>query len=130
MIYAIRAVGTEYIKIGKANSVGRRLRELETASPHELHIEAAADWPDAEERRLHIYLRVDLVRAEWFRHSDRLAKVIDLLRAETGLEDWKAICELELIRGKRDIESRSSALPNLELRRRERADWWRNHADL
>ena len=38
MIYAIRAVGTDYIKFGKAISVGKRLKELECGSAHELSI--------------------------------------------------------------------------------------------
>ena len=38
MIYAIKAEGTVFIKFGKAASVGKRLKELETASPHELTI--------------------------------------------------------------------------------------------
>lgn len=56
MIYAIRAVGTEYIKFGKARSVGKRLAELETGCPHDLEIIAVADWPDEQEKSVHLYL--------------------------------------------------------------------------
>jgi hypothetical protein len=93
VIYAIRAVGTEFVKVGKANSVGKRLKELEVGSPHELHIEAVADWHDAEERRLHRYLRDCCVRGEWFKDSPRLDDVVRLMRSEDGLEAWRAICE-------------------------------------
>src|SRR5678816_3391319 len=80
MIYAIRALGTSYIKFGKAASVGKRLKELETGSPHELYIEAVADWPDEEERRIHRYLIDSYVRREWFEDGDGTNEVIGLLR--------------------------------------------------
>jgi hypothetical protein len=57
MIYAIEAVGSGFIKFGKARSVGRRLKELETACPYDLHIIAVADWPDGAETALHLHLR-------------------------------------------------------------------------
>jgi hypothetical protein len=93
VIYAIRAVGTEFVKVGKANSVGKRLKELEVGSPHELHIEAVANWPDHEERRLHRYLNVAYARGEWFRDCPKLDDVIGLMRSPDGLEAWRVICE-------------------------------------
>jgi hypothetical protein len=42
VIYAIRAVGTEYIKFGRTESIRQRLKSLETACPHDLHVEALA----------------------------------------------------------------------------------------
>ena len=127
MIYAIRAVGTEFVKIGKANSVGRRLRELEVASPHELHIEAVADWPDGEERRLHIYLRAHYVRGEWFRDGERLTEVIALLCREDGLSAWQAIGpQVRTIRQeeKPSLERKRKAMAKYERRRLERKQWW------
>jgi hypothetical protein len=93
VIYAIRAVGTQYVKVGKATSVGKRLKELEVGCPHDLHIEAVADWPDEEERRLHRYLDQSYVRGEWYRDSARLEDVIGLMRNPDGLGAWKTICE-------------------------------------
>ena len=133
MIYAIRAVGTEYIKIGKANSVGRRLKELEVASPFELHIEAVADWPDDEERRLHIYLRPHYVRGEWFKDGETLTHVIELLRRETGLGEWQAICAERRIQAARTVSPMNAkpsearklkAMAKYERRLRERRQWW------
>ncbi len=84
MIYAIRAVGTQFIKFGRASSVGRRMRELETGCPHELSIEAVADWPDGKETAIHQYLSLDCEKYEWFRESDRTAKVIGWLQEGPG----------------------------------------------
>jgi hypothetical protein len=90
VIYAIRAVGTEFVKIGKAGSVGRRLKELETGCPYELHIEAVADWPDPQESAIHEYLRAHCQKFEWFRDSELTAKVIEWLQAgETGLRAFR-----------------------------------------
>lgn len=90
MIYAIRAVGTKFIKFGRAASVGRRLKELDTGCPHELHIEAVADWPDGQESAIHAYLEADFEKLEWFRDGDRAAQVIAWMQAgESGLRDFR-----------------------------------------
>lgn len=90
MIYAIRAVGTEFVKIGRAKSVGRRLKELDTGCPHELHIEAVADWPDEQETAIHGYLNDHCEKFEWFRDSEKTAKVIEWLQAgEEGLRRFR-----------------------------------------
>jgi hypothetical protein len=92
VIYAIRAVGTEFVKIGKASSVGRRLKELDTACPHELHIEAAADWPDQQESAIHLYLKAHCEKFEWFRDSAQTIQVIGWLRAqEEGLRQFRVM---------------------------------------
>jgi len=110
MIYAIRAVGTEYIKFGKANSVGKRLKELEVASPHELHIEAVANWPDEEERRVHQYLLDSYVRGEWFTESERADEIIRLFSdRELGLERWQAICKRYEIRTAKQMKRLKTA---------------------
>ena len=130
MIYAIRAVGTEFVKIGKAQSVGKRLRDLEVASPHDLHIEAVANWPDEEERRLHIYLRADWIRGEWFKDGSRLEDVIAMMRKEDGLQIWKTACESLLIARRHVPTSRQPQperkdLSPTERRREERRLWWK-----
>jgi len=136
VIYAIRAVGTEFVKIGKAASVGKRLKELETSSPHELHIEAVANWPDSEERRLHRYLDGCSARGEWFKDGARLDDVIRLLRAPGGIESWEAICKTlgwtapkpatrkrRKAKDTRFFEPKPLLSPE-EKRRKEREAWW------
>lgn len=138
MIYAIRALGTKFVKIGKAISVGKRLKELETGSPHELHIEAVALWPDEEERRLHRYLERCCARREWFSDSQRLSDVIKLLQDPDGLETWRAICEslgwietAKLKTGRKRMERKDPRffdprplLTKEEKRHLEREAWW------
>lgn len=145
MIYAIRAVGTEFVKIGKANSVGQRLKQMECGCPFDLHIEAVAAWPDSEERRVHRYLSESAVRGEWFQDSVRLEGVIRLFRNPDGLEAWRAICEAlgwvanpdqsiptvkepKKIKRKdtRFFEPRALVDP-IERRRQEREEWWRKN---
>lgn len=90
MIYAIRAVGTSFVKIGRAANVGRRMQELETGCPHELHLEASAPWPDGQETAIHAYLRPHCEKYEWFRDSDATARVLDWLNDPGGLELFMA----------------------------------------
>lgn len=117
MIYAIRAVGTEYIKFGKADSVGKRLKELETASPYELNIEAVANWPNEEERRIHRYLMSSYVRGEWFTVSERAAEVIRLFQDTTlGLERWRAICKRYQVKTPTDLREQKARLPKKPVR--------------
>ena len=80
MIYAIRAVGTEFIKFGKAKSVGQRLHDLQCASPHALIIEAVADWPDNMERTIHSALSAFHVRGEWYRDCEDASQIIEAMR--------------------------------------------------
>jgi hypothetical protein len=141
VIYAIRAVGTEYVKIGKANSVGTRLKQMETGCPFELHIEAAANWPDAEERRIHRHLEQSYVRGEWYRDGQRLEEVIKLMRAADGLEVWTAICEAKGWLTPLSVAAQSRAerggqrpydlkpLSPVEQRRKERQEWWRRKGE-
>jgi hypothetical protein len=92
MIYAIRAVGTEYVKFGRTTNISRRLWVLDTGSPFELAVEAIAPWRDREERRIHDYLSEYRTKGEWFRDSEITASVIALLKdQEKGYKRWKAI---------------------------------------
>jgi hypothetical protein len=105
VIYAIRAVGTEFVKIGVASSVSRRLKELDTGCPHDLHIEAVADWPDSQESAIHRYLSAHCEKLEWFRDSERTSKVISWLQDRSagltrfqyeftkyiGRSDWRSV---------------------------------------
>lgn len=86
MIYAIEAVGTGFIKFGRATSVGKRLKELEVGCPHELHILAIAEWPDHTEPGIHRFLQASHERGEWFRASDDTALLIQCFNdREAGL---------------------------------------------
>lgn len=86
MIYAIQAVGTEFIKIGRANSVGKRLKELETGCPHELTIVAVANWPDGAEKAIHRLLAKFNARLEWFINTEETRQVIEWMLNPNGLE--------------------------------------------
>lgn len=119
MIYAISAVGSEFIKFGRANSVGRRLKELETACPYDLQILAVADWPDGQESAIHAYLDASYQKLEWFRDGELTRKVIAwLLDAENGLNDFQ----------REFVLSRKFAGPvtkKAQGRRAQREQWWK-----
>lgn len=79
MIYAIRALGTDFIKFGKAKDVGKRYNDIQSTSPFELRIEAIADWPDYMERAIHKLLSL---RGEWFSDSPLTQEALEWLRSD------------------------------------------------
>jgi hypothetical protein len=91
LIYAIRAVGTDFIKFGRANSLSRRMRELETSSPHDLVPEATAEWHNGQEKAIHAYLSEFAHKGEWFRDGDKPQQVMAWMRdKENGLTLFQA----------------------------------------
>ena len=137
MIYAIRAVGSGFIKFGKANSVGKRLNELETASPYELELVAVAKWPDTAERAIHRILEAHNTKREWFRECPESEQVIlwmhsnDLQSLQQALKDkclhfglkWAETPPIALdscARGKR-LSAKDA------IRRAEREAWWKSN---
>ena len=94
MIYAIHAVGTEYVKIGvtAARKKLGRLSGLQTGCPFELVIVAQADWPHSVEREIHRHLKRHglHVRGEWFKINDTTEEVLRMLRSgRIGLSAWQ-----------------------------------------
>jgi hypothetical protein len=91
MIYAIQVIGAPfkpYTKFGKSNDPASRLVQHQTSSPFQVVLLASADWPDAEEAKIHKYLEKYHVRGEWFAAGRRTSLVIDLLQQEDGLSIW------------------------------------------
>lgn len=92
MIYAIHAVGTQFVKFGRAGNPIQRLAGLQTAVPYDLKMIACASWPDEEEPLIHIHLSESHVRGEWFKRDQTVEKIIGLLRdGQNGLSEWQRI---------------------------------------
>ncbi|MGW2048608.1 GIY-YIG nuclease family protein [Streptomyces sp. NPDC001858] len=79
--YLIAADGTQLVKIGIAKDPMRRLRELQTGQPMDLHLlwSMAGDY----ERDLHVHFDVYRVRGEWFDLTS-LGDPIDAVKAAVG----------------------------------------------
>ena len=76
-VYFVRADGR--VKIGKANNVDKRLRDLQTSAPHELELLAVARGGLAEEAAYHRRFVQDRLHGEWFTLSAALlAHVVEL----------------------------------------------------
>ena len=75
-IYFIMAVGTNMIKIGKADNVKKRIKNMQTGNHNKLILLASYKAPHDEEGYLHHKLRKYRSRGEWFHLSDT---IIDLL---------------------------------------------------
>lgn len=75
MIYFIRELGSDYVKVGVSNDPHSRLTSLQIGNPRELYIEGLIEVPGADknpdldyevERRIHNSLRHRGERGEWF----------------------------------------------------------------
>jgi hypothetical protein len=91
MIYAIRAVGTEYVKIGytTGNTLGRRLEGLQTACPYPLEVLATCPGDHKAERSIHLRLFSAKAhhRGEWFRDCEAVRKIIEEMKADAVVKD-------------------------------------------
>lgn len=76
-VYFIRAVGTDFVKIGVTDGDPERRRaDLQTASPHELRVEACVRGGLSREADLHYLLREVRVRGEWFTLGEEQVAII------------------------------------------------------
>jgi hypothetical protein len=86
VIYAIRAIGTDFIKIGYTQSalggVKTRLETMQTGCPHEL--ELLAQCPGDRDLERHIHLMLDRAglrhRGEWFKDCSKMRDVVRWIR--------------------------------------------------
>jgi hypothetical protein len=84
MIYAIRAVGTDYIKFGYSTKgdASDRVAEMQTGCPFELMAIAWCEGDRVDEHRIHMRLKLvgAHARGEWFVSCPETDKVIWELR--------------------------------------------------
>lgn len=67
MIYVIRAIGTNRVKVGWSTDVSARMKSLKTASPYPLELVTTLETDEESlERLLHKGLRNYRVHGEWF----------------------------------------------------------------
>lgn len=113
MIYAIEAVGTEYVKFGIAQNLKRRLVFLQVGCPLELRNIASANWPDSEEDAIHFFLADKRLRGEWFSKSDETRLVVQYMQdaAGGGLVAWRDLMSRAL------VEMKESTAPAISLAR-------------
>lgn len=79
MIYAIRAVGTEYIKFGYVKrDVERRVKFLQTGCPLLLELVAKCEGEQSVETWIHwrLFKAKAHYRGEWFKDCDEAKKII------------------------------------------------------
>jgi hypothetical protein len=82
VIYAIRAVGTEFIKFGytKDKSPKQRVASLQVGCPFRLEVEAFMPGSEQEERAIHGFLSDASVRGEWFRTTPMVLAILDEMK--------------------------------------------------
>lgn len=85
VIYAIRAVGTEYIKFGYTDgkTYKRRVETLQTGCPYDLEELAMCEGDYREERAIHNRLCAAGAhhRGEWFKDCEEARKIIAEMQA-------------------------------------------------
>ena len=133
MIYAVGAVGSEFIKFGKTKNISNRLKQFDTGSPFELEVLALADWEDGQESAVHLFLAADHQRLEWFKASENTSKLIAWMNdKENGLLAFQHAFRKQKPRdGDWRTISRRNALYGREERRQakeELAGWRKNRS--
>lgn len=76
LVYVIRAMESDRIKIGIAENPTRRLLELQIGSPEHLELIGTAAGGRRLEVRLHAELHRDRLHGEWFEFSDHVALIV------------------------------------------------------
>jgi hypothetical protein len=89
VIYAIRAVGTEFVKFGytKDDSPINRIRTMQVGCPHELLAVAFGPGDEAHEASIHkrLYITGAHHRGEWFTRCVEVDKIIWEIR-DSGVQ--------------------------------------------
>jgi hypothetical protein len=78
-IYFARCSGL--VKIGKANCVETRMRNMQAGNPFEIELLASFPGTYALETAIHHALQPLRQRGEWFEQGDDLTTVLDLVRS-------------------------------------------------
>jgi hypothetical protein len=82
MIYAIRALGTNYIKFGYTNNVAKRLSTMQTGCPVDLMLLASCSGDRKTEAWLHLRLlrAKAFQRGEWFNDCEEARQIIEEMK--------------------------------------------------
>lgn len=79
-VYFMRPIGADgRIKIGCSYKPASRLVAIAVHSPYQLEIIGVGKGSIPDEQLLHEYFAADRLHSEWFRASDELHQVIDLM---------------------------------------------------
>ena len=70
MTYAVEAIGTGMVKIGRARDLSERMLDVQAMCPVPLRVIATKD--EDIERSMHDRLDADRAHGEWFNHTDRV----------------------------------------------------------
>lgn len=85
----------DFVKIGFASDVQKRVAELQTGSPHQLNVLAVLpDVDKSVEATCHRVFARNHFRGEWFRLDDDFLEAIAVLDCHGNQSNIKAIAEL------------------------------------
>lgn len=82
MVYFIQGEQTQLVKIGKATSIPRRLRVLQTGSPDQLTVLAVIEDTDDDHQHQKRF-QADWVYGEWFKPSEALMAFVSAIPGST-----------------------------------------------
>jgi len=76
MIYFVRCGRTEFVKIGSAANVLKRIELLQIGCPYRLVLLAVREGGELEEKRLHTVFAAERHSGEWFKITPRLRQFV------------------------------------------------------
>lgn len=83
-VYLLRLGDTNYFKVGMTTDINGRVASLQTATPFDLHLIAAAEHPNAfaVEKDMHEMLKPCHVRNEWFMcEQTEIVRIFEIVSA-------------------------------------------------
>jgi hypothetical protein len=90
VVYFVEAEGTGFIKIGKTNNIEKRLRSLQTATPHRLILRKCLTGA-THEKNMHDFYKEYKIRGEWYKLDGKLKDYVDSLpdpSLKDGVVEW------------------------------------------
>lgn len=91
-IYFIRS--GDFIKIGFSKNTDYRMRHLQIANPHPLELVIEIEGDKMIENYLHLILKREHHRGEWFHFNETVARFIEALKGGANIDEARALCAL------------------------------------
>lgn len=106
-VYAMKC--TSFVKIGWSTQVDRRLNQIRSCNPREVHLLGTVRGTVGDEYMLHLVLRQEHYRGEWFRHQGFTEMAIQKFKEfETAKEviQWLQDERERLLDKSKDVQSK------------------------
>lgn len=106
-VYAMKCAG--FVKIGWSTQVNRRLNQIRSCNPRPVHLMGTVKGDVGDEHDLHLVLRQEHYRGEWFRYQGFTLMAVEKFKEfETAKEiiDWLDSERKRLLAQAKDVQAK------------------------